>query len=67
MGQKAGDLGWRESEARAQGTGAGGLGETGQRTGALDWCGWGQRAEGQLLGRLRIQDTADWRMKMRLA
>lgn len=68
MGQKAGDLGWREFEARAWGRGVGGLAETGQRMGQLDWCRWGQTAEGQLAGRdLRIQDTADWRMGMRPA
>lgn len=51
MGQKAGDLGWREFEARAWGRRVGGLAETEQRIGELDWCRQGQRAEGQLPGR----------------
>lgn len=36
MGQTAGDLGWREFEARAGARGVGGLVETGQRMGELD-------------------------------
>lgn len=55
MGQMAGDLGWREFEARVGVRGVGGLAETWQRMGELDWFGWGPRAEGQLTWpRLRI-------------
>lgn len=50
MGQMAGDLGWREFEARAGGGGVASLAETGQGMGRLDGCGWGPGAEGQLLG-----------------
>lgn len=37
MGQMAGDLGWRESEARAGGGGWASL----AAPGGLDGCGWG--------------------------
>lgn len=49
MGQTAGDLGWREFEARAGGRGVGVWLRLG-RGGEHDHCGWGPKAEGLQCG-----------------